>query len=995
MFFDKIFSDQNEPFPAPEHFAGRQAERHLLSAWLNGDGAHTELGQDAKKSMLFLTAPNGMGKSTLAWHWLTSDVIKEVSMFGKTIWWSFYDEGATFERFVSQGLDYFRRNNILQKHESELIDATTEFCDILCNQKYLIIMDGIERLLKAYAGFDSLYKGDAFTPDEQQEYRRYADTSVGSFLRRLANPACQSKILLTTCLFPLELDELDTIKNVKLQELPLHDAICLFHECGVKGSEADIERVCGYYGYYPLCLKLIIYMILNNPGYDGNIEVWLKANRITEFKDNHVHGIHKILELFYRSLEDHSRELISILAASRHGINYQMIESIVQGILTRNDGDNDYQKALQELDAHYSIAEKNNYGRLKEECIRQKSRLENSLVGNHYPTLAGILDDNQFDTELKKAIINLNSRHLLSYSETSGKYNMHPVVRKYCYKHLSNTETVHSILAKSVDIQEKDKIRTLTDTMPFVEKFHHLVKAGLLLEAISFYDSYLQINGKNKTLNHLLTREFQAYDVHAELVKCLLDTAGSEPLPRYATYLMMSELRSASSDRHDIYYSPSTSRLPADTAQYSNQSRKLKFLNTLAADLSLIGRTTEAVIAYGKYLSLLLQQSPTVIEEDNIMQSLERIETEINIIFHQKKDDLHSILWAFWFSKNIAIFARNLGMSIRPIGKHSLAFELFTFYNRILSILISKTDLSRILINRFIYESIWSSESSIDNDIIGTCYASIKENNWGEYFDLVGVGNHELARLCCDSGKFSDAEEHLAKFREILDFFGSSFAYAWEHLEDWSSFKESISKKLEQAEGLLAGKIHLYWAYMAYYTVLKASDDQADFQSALEYAKKALEYAEKTPSNGFQNRNLVRSWYLIGRCLNDMELNDEAMPLIDQAVALTRKYNMVDFESGIMLEQAICYQGLGQSSKALEGAKQALNTAIRYRFICQEADAHSFLAHYYECAGDTDKAAWHTEIAHLRARQTIDCNTGDYIAKKDDKWHYKVTRYGG
>jgi hypothetical protein len=53
------------PYPMPPHFTGREAERSILTGWLNADAQHP---------LLVLRALGGFGKSALAWHWLLNDV---------------------------------------------------------------------------------------------------------------------------------------------------------------------------------------------------------------------------------------------------------------------------------------------------------------------------------------------------------------------------------------------------------------------------------------------------------------------------------------------------------------------------------------------------------------------------------------------------------------------------------------------------------------------------------------------------------------------------------------------------------------------------------------------------------------------------------------------------------------------------------------------------------------------------------------------------------
>ena len=89
-FYDKLKLDiQKFPippayypvYPMHENFTGRKQERELLTNWVRKDS----------HPMLALIAMGGMGKTALAWHWLTEDIKGSDEQPRKILWWSFYD----------------------------------------------------------------------------------------------------------------------------------------------------------------------------------------------------------------------------------------------------------------------------------------------------------------------------------------------------------------------------------------------------------------------------------------------------------------------------------------------------------------------------------------------------------------------------------------------------------------------------------------------------------------------------------------------------------------------------------------------------------------------------------------------------------------------------------------------------------------------------------------------------------------------------------------
>ncbi len=85
------------PYFMPPHFTGRDAERSILTTWLE---------KDETNPLLILNALGGFGKSALVWHWLTQDL--DARRWPKIVWWSFYEGDAIFDNFVKEILGYLK-----------------------------------------------------------------------------------------------------------------------------------------------------------------------------------------------------------------------------------------------------------------------------------------------------------------------------------------------------------------------------------------------------------------------------------------------------------------------------------------------------------------------------------------------------------------------------------------------------------------------------------------------------------------------------------------------------------------------------------------------------------------------------------------------------------------------------------------------------------------------------------------------------------------------
>jgi hypothetical protein len=78
----------------------------------------------------------------------------------------------------------------------------------------------------------------------------------------LASGYPQTKTLLTSRLYPKELDDLEGCLRTDLNQMDKEDAVEFFKRQGVQGTRAEIEEVCRAYGFHPLSLRLLSGMIV-------------------------------------------------------------------------------------------------------------------------------------------------------------------------------------------------------------------------------------------------------------------------------------------------------------------------------------------------------------------------------------------------------------------------------------------------------------------------------------------------------------------------------------------------------------------------------------------------------------------------------------------------------------------------------------------------------------------------------------------------------------
>jgi tetratricopeptide (TPR) repeat protein len=433
------------PYPLQENFTGRLSERKELTEWFT----------KGSQPMFAYVAIGGMGKSALTWYWLNEDIIKQGLAPEGIIWWSFYDREARFETFLEKAIHYVSKGEKDPKQIPGVRDKMETLYTFLCNNRFLLVLDGVERVLRAYAGLGSPYQGDEVKEDKKEDYRACIDPNVGTFLQWLASGNVKTKTLLTSRLCPKEMDGIAGCLHKELKEMNKEDAVDFFHRQGVKGNRDEIENACEPFGYHPLSLRLLSGMIVKDPKYMGDIKAWTRHNPLPALKGKE----HNILELAYDSLDKKKQTLISKLSAFRNPTDYDSI-----------------------------------------------------VIFNEFGT----------ETKFDDALIKLVDRGLLLRDVESNKYDLHPIVRRYCYDRLMDKKGVHSQLRDYfANIPVSEKVESLDDLAPVIELYHHTVKSGRYVEA----HTLLQI----RLLPHPLYFRFGAYQLTIDLLGALFPDGEDKP----------------------------------------------------------------------------------------------------------------------------------------------------------------------------------------------------------------------------------------------------------------------------------------------------------------------------------------------------------------------------------------------------------------------------------------------------------------------------------
>ena len=302
------------PFAVHAHAGWRAAEKAMLTEWLSGSGG----------ALLVLVSLGGMGKSTLAWTWMQAFVARGQSAPAGpakshasskpnrrgAMWWSFHDRDGSFEHFVSEALAYTDGDGARRDRMPPPADSVVELLNNLRSRPFLLVLDGFERQLVAHAPLAEP-EDDPSAAELPERARRCAAPVAAKFLRDFQAVPGASRILLTTTLYPSDLDDLAGTRREDLGPLPLSDSVDFLETQGVRGPSAELAGICKEYDCHPLSLRVLSKVVVEDPLTPGAVSVLRRG----ELRDAALaHPTDRALSLAYRSLPDMAQVLLGRLA---------------------------------------------------------------------------------------------------------------------------------------------------------------------------------------------------------------------------------------------------------------------------------------------------------------------------------------------------------------------------------------------------------------------------------------------------------------------------------------------------------------------------------------------------------------------------------------------------------------------------------------------------------------------------------------------------------
>lgn len=413
-------------------FVGRDAELQALSDWA--------MRADPTNLLLF-EAIGGNGKTMLTWEWTTNP--KQACTvrpdWAGRFWYSFYERGAIMQDFCQRALAYMTEKPLKEFEKRKTAEMKDELIAQLHARPWLLILDGLERVLVAYHRIDAAEVPDeeANAPTDKVLNRNPCDAirdEDNDLLRALA--ACApSKILVSSRLTPRVLLNpgglpIPGARRITLPGLRPPDAEKLLRSCGIIGDSAVIQdylqKNCDN---HPLVIGVLAGLI-NEPGPNrGKFDEWSVDQSggaaLDLAKLDLVQRRNHILLAAIAALPEASSQLLSTLALLSESVDYKTLEAFNPHLPPEPE----------EVETPEAPGKRWRWERIPDEvkadlrqqyeaALARRKKYENDLKAWQESAELRVAP-----TKLGETVKDLEQRGLLQYDGRKRQYDLHPVVR--------------------------------------------------------------------------------------------------------------------------------------------------------------------------------------------------------------------------------------------------------------------------------------------------------------------------------------------------------------------------------------------------------------------------------------------------------------------------------------------------------------------------------------------------------------------------------------
>jgi hypothetical protein len=412
------------------NFIGRAAQLQELSDWARPANLTT---------VLLFEAIGGNGKSMLTWEWTNHHATNVRADWAGRFWYSFYEKGAIMADFCQRALAYMTGQPLEALRKKKTPELAKELLQQLHARPWLIILDGLERVLVAYHRIDA-----AEVPDE--EANRPTDKIVNrdprsairdedDDLLRSLTLAAPSKVLVSSRLTPRAFSNpagqlIPGARRISLPGLRPADAEALLRSCGITGNSNAIQSyLTTNCDCHPLVIGVLGGLINDYLPDKGDFDAWAAdpdgGGRLNLAVLDLIQRRNHILRAALAALSSKSSQLLSTLALLPESIDYPTLCALNPHLPP--EPEKVWEPAAPETSWRWNNGSDAEKGRIRKEydaALKAWQKYEQAVKSR--------LESSEYrlaPKELENTVHDLERRGLLQYDGRTKRYDLHPVVR--------------------------------------------------------------------------------------------------------------------------------------------------------------------------------------------------------------------------------------------------------------------------------------------------------------------------------------------------------------------------------------------------------------------------------------------------------------------------------------------------------------------------------------------------------------------------------------
>jgi hypothetical protein len=417
------------PYIGSHAFVGREAQLATLSDWAASADPYP---------VLLFEAIGGTGKSLLTWEWTTKHAAELRPEWAGRFWYSFYEKGSVMADFCSRALAYMTGRPLRDFRGKRTVELSELLFRQLRARPWLLVLDGLERVLVAYHRIDAAQLADEEAGGPDVIVQRHPCAAIrpedDDLLRALAS-AAPSKVLITSRLIPRVLlnQANQAIPGVRHEHLPglrPVDAEALLRTCGVTGTSAAMQSYLqSHCDCHPLVTGVLAGLILDYLPDRGNFDRWAEAGdggaALNLGALDLVQKRNHILRAAIDALPEKGRQLLSTLALLSEAVDVHTLSALNPPLPPEPEEVEEPERPEGSWRWEYLSDDEKETERQDYEAKLERRREYESAVEELRRSAAF----RAAPQDLKTTVHDLERRGLLQYDRQSARYDLHPVVR--------------------------------------------------------------------------------------------------------------------------------------------------------------------------------------------------------------------------------------------------------------------------------------------------------------------------------------------------------------------------------------------------------------------------------------------------------------------------------------------------------------------------------------------------------------------------------------